>query len=54
MAGLLKRTLVAAAGVVIGMAAVAGYGPLRHALGEGGRRPPPPPIQGERAPDDRV
>jgi hypothetical protein len=54
MAGLFKRTLVAAAGVVLGMAVVAGYGPLRRALVKSESPPAPPHVQGERAPDDRV
>ena len=53
MAGFIKRTLVAATGVVLGMAVVAGLGPLRHALGAS-ETPPPPPAKGERAPDTRV
>ena len=54
MAGLFKRTLVAAAGVVLGMAVVAGIGPLRHLLAKNAERPATPPLQGERAPDTRV
>ena len=54
MAGLFKRTLVVSAGVVIGMAIVAGFGPLRHWLVKSDGRPAPPPVQGERAPDNRV
>jgi hypothetical protein len=54
MAGLFKRTLVAAAGVVLGMAIVAGFGPLRRALTKSDDPPAPPHLPGERAPDDRA
>ena len=54
MGGFFKRTLVAAAGVVLGMAIVAGIGPLRHLLAKNAERPAPQRLQGERAPDIRV
>ena len=54
MAGFFKRMLVVVAGVVLGMAVVAGIGPLRHLLAKNAERPAPQPLQGERAPDIRA
>lgn len=53
MSGFLKRAAAILAGVVLGMAIVAGAGPWRELL----RKPEPAPtqpIQRERAPDTRV
>jgi hypothetical protein len=53
MAGFFKRAVAVLAGVVLGMAIVAGAGPWRELL----KKPdatPPAPIQRERAPDTRV
>ncbi len=54
MAGLVKRTLVAAAGVVLGMALVAGFGSLRHRAARDVEPRAPAPLKGETAPGDRA
>ena len=55
MAGFLKRALAVLAGVVLGMAIVAGASPWRELFRKPDATPTqPPPIQRERAPDTRV
>ena len=54
MTGFFRRAVAVVAGVVLGMAVVAGAGPWRELLKKPDTTPAPAPVPRERAPDTRV